>query len=95
MDARRDEEDCLPGPLFLGLGQMRRATRMHTMDPLPDLWYPRCASCGKQATPRAGLGDALGPHPMPHDVVTCSSCGQRTTIDERTVWIRERLEGSA
>lgn len=74
---------------------MRRALVIRPMETLPDLWYPRCASCGKQATPRAGLGDARGPHPVPHDVVTCASCGHKTTIDERTVWIRQTLDTPA
>ena len=83
-------------PIFPGPGV--DASRAHGdphMEHLPDLWYPRCAKCGQQATPRAGLGDAHGPHPIPHDVVTCSTCGHRTPIDERTVWIRQALEGSA
>lgn len=61
---------------------------------LPTLWYPRCASCGQKATPRAGLGDHTGPHPVPHDTVTCASCGQTTVIDERTVWLKEPLEAA-
>lgn len=61
------------------------------MHPLPSLWYPRCMRCGQKATPRAGLGDQYGPHPLPHDTLTCAACGGTTRIDERTLWLREKL----
>ena len=64
------------------------------MEALPSLWYPRCPLCGKKATSRAGLGDDEGPHPIPHDVVKCISCGGRMRIDERTIWLQEPLEAA-
>lgn len=62
---------------------------------LPHLWYPRCASCGRQATPRAGLGDARGPQPLPHETLACAECGATVRIDERTAWIDQPLESGA